>query len=114
MLHVVVPLMAVIGWVAFGPRFRITARTILAVTIWPIAYMIGVAVYGEIANWYAYPFIDVSKHGYPTVILTGVVILAFLLALAGIAAFVDRLLPTGRFDELSAAGTTRQVSPAGG
>ena len=99
-LHVAVPLMAVIGWVAFGPRFRITARTILAATIWPIAYMVGVAIYGAIANWYAYPFIDASLHGYPTVILTGVAILGFLLALAGIAAIVDRKLPTGRFDEL--------------
>jgi uncharacterized membrane protein len=100
-LHVVVPLMAVIGWVAFGPRFRITSRTILAATIWPILYMLGVAIYGAITDWYAYPFIDVGEHGYPTVIVTGVVILAFLVALAAVAAFVDRRLPTGRFDDVS-------------
>jgi uncharacterized membrane protein len=100
-LHVVVPLMAVVGWVAFGPRFRITARTILAATIWPILYMVGVAIYGAITDWYAYPFIDVGEHGYPTVILTGVVILAFLLALAAVAAFADRRLPTGRFDAVA-------------
>lgn len=100
-LHVVVPLMAVIGWVAYGPRFRITARTVLAATIWPIAYMIGVGIYGAITHWYAYPFIDVGVHGYPAVILTGVAILAFLLALAGIAGVVDRRLPSGRFEEPS-------------
>jgi hypothetical protein len=100
-LHVVVPLMAVIGWVAFGPRFRITARTILAATIWPIVYMIGVVIYGAITDWYAYPFIDVGVHGYPSVILTGVAILVFFLALAGIAAVVDRRLQTGRFDQPS-------------
>lgn len=113
-LHVAVPLMAVIGWVAFGPRFRITSRTILAATIWPILYMIGVAIYGEIAGWYAYPFIDVSLHGYPQVMVTGVAILALLLALAGIAAFVDRKLPTGRFDEINPAVTATQASPASG
>lgn len=99
-LHVAVPLMAVFGWVVFGPRFRITSRTILAATIWPILYMIGVVIYGEISGWYAYPFIDVSLHGYPQVVITGVAILALFLALAGIATLVDRLLPTGRFDEV--------------
>jgi len=113
-LHVAVPLMAVIGWVAFGPRFRITSRTILAATIWPISYMIGVAIYGQIAGWYAYPFIDVSLHGYLQVIVTGVAILALLLVLAGIAALVDRKLPTGRFDQVSPAATTPQGRPANG
>jgi hypothetical protein len=112
-LHVVVPLMAVIGWVAFGPRLRITSRTIRAATAWPILYMIGVVIYGAISGWYAYPFIDVSVHGYPQVVLTGIAILALLLALAGIAALVDRKLPTGRFDEVSPAPTPR-MGRAGG
>lgn len=47
-------------------------------------------------------------------IVTGVAILALLLALAGIAAFVDRKLPTGRFDEINPAVTATQVSPASG
>jgi len=110
-LHVVVPLMAVIGWVAFGPRFRITSRSILAATIWPILYMLGVTIYGAATDWYAYPFIDVTVHGYPTVIVTGVVILAFLLALAAIAAVVDRRLPTGRFDAVNHVGTPRSPRP---
>jgi uncharacterized membrane protein len=116
-LHVVVPLMAVIGWIAFGPRLRITARTMLAATGWPIAYMIGAVVYGASTGWYAYPFIDVGEHGYPAVILTGVAILAFLLVLTGLAALVDRRLPMGRFEAVSAvnaAGTPRPRTRAGG
>ena len=42
---------------------------------------------GPIAKWYPYPFMDASVHGYPTVLLTSVII---AVVLAGITAVIAR------------------------
>jgi len=93
MLHVAVPLLAVVGWLLFGPRPRIDRTTVGLTLLGPLAYMIYTVVAGEIGDWYPYPFTDVGALGYPRVLLNAVAVMAFLLGLAALAWPLDRRLP---------------------
>ncbi|MDQ6715158.1 MAG: Pr6Pr family membrane protein, partial [Actinomycetota bacterium] len=63
--HIVVPVMAVVGWVAFGPRAGFVRRTLLTSLVWPAAYFVYSLVHGALTGWYPYPFVDVTQLGYP-------------------------------------------------
>ena len=62
LLHVVVPLLAVIGWLFFGPRPRVTIRVILLGLVWPARWLAYTLVRG-VTGWYPYPFLDVDAQG---------------------------------------------------
>lgn len=64
LLHVVVPLLAVIGWVAFGPRGKAERRLLLASLAYPVGWLVYTLVRGAVTGWYPYPFLDVGLHGY--------------------------------------------------
>lgn len=68
MLHVAVPLLAVVGWLLFGPRPRITRQLLLPSLGWPAAYLIFTVARGAVTGWYPYPFLDVGVKGYPAVL----------------------------------------------
>jgi hypothetical protein len=82
--HVVVPILAVLGWLIWGPR-PIRLAVFRPALIWPIAYVLWTGIHGAVTGWYPYPFVDVSVHGYPRVVATG---LAILVAFAALAALV--------------------------
>lgn len=63
LLHVVVPIMAVLGWLAFGPRPRISLRVVLLAVIWPVAWLAYTLLLGAATGWYPYPFVDVDARG---------------------------------------------------
>jgi hypothetical protein len=93
--HTIVPILAVAGWLLFGPR-RLTSSRIAAWTVlFPIVYMVATAIRGPLVrDWYPYPFADVAAHGYLRVILNGIVITLFFWLVAAGATWVDRRLPT--------------------
>ena len=62
--HSIVPLMAIAGYFAFGPRQTIQSRTVWLALIFPVVWSIFTLMRGEIVSWYPYPFMDVDKHGY--------------------------------------------------
>ncbi|MDX6257837.1 MAG: hypothetical protein QOJ11_4171 [Frankiales bacterium] len=95
-LHTVSPLMAVLGWLVFGPRGLATARAAVLAVVFPAAYLAVMLARGPIVSWYPYPFVDVLSHGYLTVALNCVVVAVLFLAVAFGAARVDRWLD-GRF-----------------
>ena len=64
LLHVVVPLLAVVGWVAFGPRGKAERRLLLASLAYPVGWLVYTLVRGAVTGWYPYPFLDVGLHGY--------------------------------------------------
>lgn len=97
LLHVVVPLLAVIGWVVFGPRQRTSPRLLLLAMVWPLVYMVGCVVFGARTGWYPYPFTDVNLHGYGAVLVNGVGVVVLLLLVGGLLVFLDRRLATVRF-----------------
>lgn len=98
LLHVVVPILAVAGWLLLGPRGRVARGDLLPSAIFPAAYMVYTLVRGAIVGWYPYPFIDVTELGYPLVLANaaGVVVLMVVLTLGARA--LDGRLPGERTD----------------
>jgi len=50
LLHSVAPLMTVIGWLAFGPRRRITENTLLGSMVWPVLYVAWTVVHRRLVG----------------------------------------------------------------
>lgn len=105
LLHVVVPLMAVVGWVMFGPRSRLTPSVLLPALIWPVAYLGYTLAMGADSGWYPYPFLDVGRHGYPRVLANGAVIAVLFVATAALSLAADRRLAR------SQGGAARPAAP---
>ena len=99
LLHVVVPLLCLVGWLVFGPRGLITPGDVAAFLVLPVGWLVYTLVRGEIVDWYPYPFIDVGEHGYAVVLLTCVGISALMLVLALGAMWLDRRLPRSSRDQ---------------
>jgi uncharacterized membrane protein len=92
LLHVVVPLLAVVGWVLFGPRRRVTGRVVLLALIYPFAWLAYTLLVGAVSGWYPYPFLDVGENGGGAVAVAALGIALFLGALATLAWCLDRVL----------------------
>jgi Na+-driven multidrug efflux pump len=87
LLHLVVPLLALVGWLVFGPRPVMTRGSSLQGTAWPLAWLLVILVQGGATGWYPYPFLDHREHGWDhvAVVCAGILVLwsALLLAQAG-------------------------------
>ena len=98
LLHVVVPIMAVLGWLLFGPRGLVDTPTVLLATIYPIAWLAFTLIRGAVVDWspfpawYPYPFVDAGQLGYARVTLNCLVIAVLFLGLAFGAKALDRFL----------------------
>lgn len=93
LVHYVVPVMMILGWLAFGPRPRIIRATILGSLLFPLLWIIYTLIRGAIWKWYPYPFLDVSTHGYLRVAINAVLVTVVLGAVAALFAVGDRKLP---------------------
>jgi hypothetical protein len=91
-LHTVVPIMAVLGFVLFGPRGRITSRIVGFTLIFLVAWGVFTAIRGEIVGWYPYGFIDVNAKGYPRVLLNSLGLAIAYVAIGFLCLAVDRAL----------------------
>jgi hypothetical protein len=92
-VHYIVPVMMVVGWLAFGPRPRIDQRTVAVSLIYPVAWICYTLIRGAIWSWYPYPFLDVPSHGYARVALNGLAVTVVFGVLAVLFAVGDRALP---------------------
>ncbi len=92
LLHIVVPVMAVVGWVLIGPRRIVSRRVAWLSVIFPVCYLAFTLIRGAIVHWYPYPFIDVTQLGYGRAALNCVPIPLFTLGLAASATVLDRRL----------------------
>ncbi|CAN5176401.1 Pr6Pr family membrane protein [soil metagenome] len=92
-LHMVVPAFAIIGWVVFGPRPRISGRTVGLALLFPLVWAAWTMLFGALDGWYPYPFLDPDEDGWaPVVIALGGITVFFLGVLGGVA-YVDRRMP---------------------
>lgn len=91
--HYLVPVMVVLGWLLFGPRPRIEARTVGLAVLWPVAWVVYTLIHGAISRWYPYPFVDVLTHGYLRVAVNGLLVVIVLLAVTSLFWLGDRRLP---------------------
>ena len=92
LVHTVVPILAVVGWLMFGPRRLASARIALWSLIFPVAWLGFTLVRGSFVHWYPYPFIDVTTLGYGGTLLNCLWVSVLLLGLAAGATKVDRVL----------------------
>jgi hypothetical protein len=91
--HYIVPVMAPLGWLFFGPRPRISWHTLARAFLWPILWIIYTFIHGAISGWYPYPFLNVDKLGYTTAITNTLFVLIAALILGLIFKALDRMLP---------------------
>ena len=92
MLHVAVPVLAVLGWLLFGPRPRISRDLLLPSLAWPAAYLLVTIVSGAVTGWYPYPFLDVGTKGYPAVLAAAVAVALLVLGVGALLLVGERRL----------------------
>ncbi|GAB3252279.1 Pr6Pr family membrane protein [Nocardioides dilutus] len=91
LLHMVVPVLAVVGWAVFGPRPRIDRRAVRLALCWPLAWLAWTLLVGGLSGWYPYPFLDPREpEGATGVVVTSVGVTIFFLLLFWAAGLVDR------------------------
>jgi len=91
LLHMVVPVLAVVGWAVFGPRPRVDARAVRLALAWPLAWLAWTLVVGGLSGWFPYPFLDHREpEGVSGVVVTSVGVTLFFLLLFWLARLVDR------------------------
>jgi hypothetical protein len=103
LLHVAVPLLAVIGWLVFGPRDLLRSSDVPPALVWPVAYLLLILATGPIFDWYPYPFLDVAEHGLGVVLLNSLGITVLFLAIAYGAVWADARLPGAKPDDRARA-----------
>ncbi|KGN40403.1 Pr6Pr family membrane protein [Knoellia aerolata] len=108
LLHVVGPLLAVVGWLVFGPRGRADRGLLVPSLVYPLGWLAYTLVHGAVAGWYPYPFLDVGLHGYPRALLACVGVAVLLVALTEGAIRLDRRLPGEQPDPFGSAKMTRR------
>jgi uncharacterized membrane protein len=83
-LHKLMPVALFADWLVERPRHRLPWWTVAAWLAYPLTWFAYTLVRGAGVDWYPYPFVDVSEHGYGGV-LARAVGLAVGFALAGAA-----------------------------
>jgi hypothetical protein len=83
-LHSALPLMAVLYWVVFVPRFHLRLSQFMLWLVYPLGYLWLTLWRGGHTGFYPYPFIDVAALGYAHVMRNAVMLLGAFLALMGL------------------------------
>jgi hypothetical protein len=90
--HIIVPIVAILGWLLFGPR-GMTSWRIMWLSVIPALVWIAVTlIRGPIVDWYPYPFLEVPRLGYPKVLENIAAISILFLGLAATMVAFDKWL----------------------
>jgi hypothetical protein len=93
LLHIVVPLLCLVGWLVYGPRGLITPRDVGAFLVVPVGWLVYTLVRGAVTGFYPYPFLDVDERGYAAVAGACLGIAVLFIGLAAVAWRADDRLP---------------------
>jgi hypothetical protein len=88
-VHTVVPFLAVGTWIVFGPRGRTSRRIMWLSLLFPVFWFVFALIRGAIVDYYAYPFVDVVRLGYPKVLMNAVWVGLLYLGVAAAAVALD-------------------------
>jgi len=88
-IHTVVPAMAVVGWLVWGPRGLTSPRIMKLSVVFPVCWLIFTLIRGPIVDFFPYPFIDVNRLGYVRVIVNCVWVAVLYLGVAAAASAMD-------------------------
>jgi hypothetical protein len=111
LVHTVVPVLTVVGWLAFGPRRAVGSREVGLSLIFPVAWLTFTLARGAAVKFYPYPFVDVTQIGYGKALVNCLWVSLLLLGLAAGARAIDRALPGGRPPE-PVGGRDAKLEPA--
>jgi hypothetical protein len=92
LLHTIMPLLTVVGWLMFGPRKVISPRIAWLSALFPFSWLTFTLVRGAVIHWYPYPFIDVTRIGYVKTIRDCLFVSLLLFGLAAGASALDNFL----------------------
>jgi hypothetical protein len=81
LVHQLVPVLWLIGWVLFHPHGGIGGREPWRWLIYPLVYGVWCLIHGAATGWYPYPFLNVATRGMPTVAINMVLMALFFAAL---------------------------------
>lgn len=99
-LHYVVPALAILGWLLFGPRRLVTWRALFLAMLWPLAFVLLTIVQGMVTGFYPYPFVNVEVLGFARAALNGLGIMLLLLAVGACYQVLDTWLSRSRAKSL--------------
>lgn len=91
-LHYVVPALYLAWWVVLLPHGALGFRDALRWLVFPLAFCVWTFARGAVVHAYPYPFMDVDRLGYPTVLLNALMVGALFAVLGAALVAVDRLL----------------------
>jgi hypothetical protein len=89
-LHYVVPIAYIIYWFLFVSKGAQHYSNAYKWLVFPLTYLIYALLYGAIVKAYAYPFIDVIKYGYGTVLKNGLLLGVGYYLMGLLLIFIDK------------------------
>jgi hypothetical protein len=92
LLHTAVPVLALVGWLVFGPRNRFTWSLVALSLVHPAVFLAVTLVRGAMIDWYPYPFLEVDQLGYARIALNSAVLALLFVAFAVAATLTDRII----------------------
>jgi hypothetical protein len=104
-VHYLVPIMAVAGFAAFGPRGMASTRLVALTPLFLVTWGAFTLIRGELTDpaWYPYPFVDIAAKGWARVIANGIGLAALYVAVAFAFLLLDRRLLSRGTDPAGAA-----------
>jgi hypothetical protein len=91
LLHDLVPIMYVAYWLVFIHKGSLLWKDALSWAVYPLVYFFYSLIRGAVTGWYPYPFIDVSKFGYPRVLANAAMFVCAFLTVALLTVAIGRL-----------------------
>jgi hypothetical protein len=92
LLHTVTPILAVLGWLLFGPRGRTDYQVVGWSIVYPLLWLVFTLIRGAAIGFWPYPFVDADDLGYGKVLVNCLLVALLFLALAFGARLLDRRL----------------------
>ena len=87
-LHYIMPIAVIVDWAVVNTRTAIPFRRAVLWLAFPVLYLAYSLIRGPIVDWYPYPFMDASLHGYLGVAVTSVIIAVVLIGITAVIARV--------------------------
>jgi hypothetical protein len=83
LLHAIIPILFLLYWLIFAPKYRLKWKDALPWMIYPFVYGILILIRGTLSGFYPYPFFEIDKLGVVKVLLNtaGLTVAFYFLAL---------------------------------
>ncbi|HVW40151.1 MAG TPA: Pr6Pr family membrane protein [Amycolatopsis sp.] len=91
--HYIAPWAAILAWLLFGPRPRMSWGAVGAAFIWPALWLVYIFTQGAFTHWYPYPFLDVTDLGFTAALRNAILVVLVAAVFAAVLKLLDTRLP---------------------